>query len=419
MTRDARPTLLIVSQTFLPDPASVGQHMADVAIEMARRGHRVRVYAANRGYENTSLKYLSRENIQGVDVRRLPLSSFGKKRILTRLVGTVIFMAQAFLVALFTPNLEGIFFSTSPPLIGIVLCIAAIIRRVPVAYWAMDLNPDQLIAMGKIKSTSLAAKVLESVNRFILRRSALVIALDRFMADRLRPRASLDGKLLVMPPWPHEENLEAAATDAPNPFREKHGLTGKFVIMYSGNHSAANPLDTLMQATLAFKDDADLKFLFVGGGTDKKKVEKFVADHQLPNVICLPYQPLADLKYSLPAADVHVVSLGQEMVGIVHPCKIYGAMAVGRPVLFLGPEPSHVADILQQHDIGWHIAHGDVDGAVQAIRTLKTTPREELVAKGNRAQSLLTEQLSQNKLQKILCDRLEAVLGPKLSKGST
>src|SRR5437016_6518232 len=85
-------TLLILSQVFLPDPASVGQHVADVAIEMARRGYRVRVFAANRGYENPSIRYLGREQISGVEVRRLPLSSFGKKRIATRLVGTVIFM---------------------------------------------------------------------------------------------------------------------------------------------------------------------------------------------------------------------------------------------------------------------------------------------------------------------------------------
>ena len=45
-------TLLVISQMFVPDPASVGQHMADVASEMARRGHRVHVYTANRGYEN-------------------------------------------------------------------------------------------------------------------------------------------------------------------------------------------------------------------------------------------------------------------------------------------------------------------------------------------------------------------------------
>src|SRR5258706_10033703 len=207
--KPTRRTMLIISQVFLPDPASVGQHMADVAIELARRGHRVRVYAANRGHEDPSLRYPPRETMQGVEVRRLALSSFGKKRIFTRVIGTVTFMIQAFFVALFTPRVDAIFFSTSPPLIGFVLSLAAMIRRVPVAYWAMDLNPDQLIAMGRIKPRGIAARGLEWVNRLILRRAALVVALDRFMADRLRPRAALAGKLLVMPPWPHENCIES------------------------------------------------------------------------------------------------------------------------------------------------------------------------------------------------------------------
>ena len=76
-----RKTLLIISQTFVPDPASVGQHMADVAVEMARRGYRVKVYTSARGYEDPTVKYPKRENLHGVEVRRLGLASFGKKTI--------------------------------------------------------------------------------------------------------------------------------------------------------------------------------------------------------------------------------------------------------------------------------------------------------------------------------------------------
>src|SRR4051794_36777483 len=237
----ASKTLLVISQTFVPDPASVGQHMADVAVEMARRGHRVKVYTSNRGYEDPTQKYAPRENLHGAEVRRLPLSSFGKKSILTRIIGTASFMAQAFFAALLTPRLGGIFFSTSPPLVGVVACAVGLLRRVPVAYWAMDLNPDQLIALGKVKPTDFSARFLEAVNRFILRRSNLVIALDRFMADRLRARGVPDSKMLVQPPWPHEEHIEDVDR-ASNPFRQRHGLTNdQFVVMYSGNHSPSNP----------------------------------------------------------------------------------------------------------------------------------------------------------------------------------
>ncbi|MFT3789031.1 MAG: hypothetical protein QM770_23130 [Tepidisphaeraceae bacterium] len=108
------------------------------------------------------------------------------------------------------------------------------------------------------------------------------------------------------------------------------------------------------------------------------------------------------MRYSLSAADVHVVSLGSEMVGIIHPCKVYGSMAVGRPILFLGPAPSHVSDLLDTHRIGWHVAHGDVDGCVNAIRTMRNTYAGELAAMGDRAQMALSASLSQD----ILCGRL-------------
>jgi hypothetical protein len=403
--------VLIFSQTFVPDPASVGQHMADVAQEMARRGHRVLVYTANRGYENPRLKYPARETLNGVEIRRLAFSSFGKKSLFLRALATFSFMVQCLLVALVTPDLKGIFFSTSPPLVGAAAALAGMLRRAPLAYWAMDLNPDQLIALGKLRESDLAARVLEWVNRFILRRASLIVALDRFMADRLRARHVPEHKLVVMPPWPHEEHIEAMEPDA-SPFRATHGLNGKFVIMYSGNHSPANPLTTLLDAAVRLKDDDSLRFLFVGGGSGKQEVESYIRQHRLTNAVSLPYQPLANLGSSLSAADVHVVSLGDDMVGIVHPCKIYGAMAVGRPIFYLGPQSSHIADLLEVNRFGWHIAHGDVNAAVRTIETVRSLPRDELRRMGATAKQLLQQRLSQAELSRRFCDDLERVFGP-------
>jgi glycosyltransferase involved in cell wall biosynthesis len=400
-------TVLVVSQTFVPDPAAVGQYMAEVAFRLVGRGHAVRVYASGRGYEDAGQVYPRRETLHGVDVRRLPLASFGKRSILLRVIGTAVFHAQAFLAALTTPQLAGIFFSTSPPLIGLPLCLVGWVRRIPVAYWAMDLNPDQLIALGKLKPRSVRARLLEAANRFILRRSSLVVALDRFMSDRLTARGVPASKLLVLPPWPHEEHIRPTGDDGPNPFRARHGLEGKFVVMYSGNHSPSNPLTTLLAAAVRLRDDDSLRFLFVGGGHGKREVEATLGEHQLTNTLSLPYQPLADLRHSLSAADVHAVSLGEGMVGIIHPCKIYGAMAVGTPILFLGPRPSHITDLLDAHDLGLHVAHGDVDGMVAAIRQLRSMSPDRRRAVADAGRSVLDGSLGQQQLSDHLCDAIE------------
>ena len=52
----AKPTLLVLSQVYVPDPASVGQHMADAAQSMAARGYDVRVLTSGRGYDDPSVK---------------------------------------------------------------------------------------------------------------------------------------------------------------------------------------------------------------------------------------------------------------------------------------------------------------------------------------------------------------------------
>jgi glycosyltransferase involved in cell wall biosynthesis len=313
-------------------------------------------------------------------------------------------------------------------MIGLVASIIRILRGAPIAYWAMDLNPDQIIALGKVKATDLSARLLEAVNRIILRQSSLVIALDRFMADRLASREGagrplgktpLRQRMLVMPPWPHEDHIAAPGDGedpAPlpasdNPFRARHGLAGEFVVMYSGNHSPSNPLQTLLEAAERLKGRPGLRFLFVGGGIGKRGVEAFIRDRGLTNAMSLPYQPLSELRHSLSAADVHVVSLGADMVGIIHPCKVYGAMAAGRPVLFLGPRPSHVSDLLEGHRIGWHVRHGDVDGAVRAIEQAMATPADERAEMGRRAREAMTRSLTQRALCGRLCDGLERALG--------
>ncbi len=401
-----RRTIIFFSQVFVPDPASVGQHLYDVAQEMHRRGYRVRVYTARHGYDDPSRVYKDRENMNGVEVRRLPFSSFGKSTFLTRALGTISFQFQAIFRGVFTGHLAGVFFSTSPPLIGFAATVVRMFRTVPIVYWAMDLNPDQLIAIGRLKKEDGMTAFLESANKMILKNASLIVALDRFMADRLRARAKLTDKMVVIPPWPHQSTIAPIPHEA-NPFRARHGLEGKFVIMYSGNHSPSNPLHTLMAAAEKLKDDPNIRFLFVGGGIMKKSIAATVRERNLTNVLCLPYQPLEDLAYSLSAADVHVVSLGENMVGIIHPCKVYGAMAVGRPVLYFGPRPSHISDLLDNAPFGRHVSHGDVEGALATIRELEAMSPQQRQHMGELAQRVLDSAFTQDLLCNRLCDGLQ------------
>jgi colanic acid biosynthesis glycosyl transferase WcaI len=404
--------IVILSQVYVPDPASVGQHLHDFAVEMASRGHEVIVYCSSRGYDDPAHRYPRNETRDGVRIHRYSLPFFSKTNMIVRVLGSAWAATALFFDALFTFRTGAIFFSTSPPLIGVIATIVAKLKflfgfkRVPRIYWAMDLNPDQLVAMNKTREGSLVYRVLEFFNRRIIASADLTIALDRFMDSRLRLPGRHPQRVEILPPWPHEKADEPLPHDQ-NWFRDKHNLQGKFVLMYSGNHSPANPLGTLLEAMLTFKDDDTIRFAFIGGGASKKDVNAHIEKHGIKNALSLPYQPITDLRFSLSAADVHVVSLGDDMVGIIHPCKVYGSMAVARPILFLGPKPSHIDDLIQSHQIGAHVSHGDVQGCIQAIQDLR---KAHLTEMGLRAQTALKSALSKDILCKKMCDAVESVL---------
>ena len=402
-------TLLIITQVYVPDPASVGQHVADVAKEMVRRGWRVVVYTSARGYDDPSRRYPSRECLDGVDVRRLPLSSFGKRSILVRLLAQACFMVQAVTIGLVTRRLGLVLVSTSPPFAGFGGAILSWMRRVPLVWWVMDLNPDQMVVSGRLSPRSAVARVFDWMNRVTLRRSRAVVVMDRFMRERVVAKLDVSGKMHVLPPWPHEDVLKAVP-GGPNAFREEHGLGDRFVVMYSGNHGFQTPLETLLNAAESLAEPDAPLFVFIGGGVGKHEVDRRMAAGAR-NIRSLPFQPLSQIGMSLSAADVHVVSLADSAVGVIHPCKIYGAMAIGRPVLFFGPEASHVGDIFQAGDIGRIVAHGDVQGAVAAIRELVAMGDGGRVAMGRRASGIVSESFSADGLLGRFCDILESVGG--------
>ena len=397
-----RRTLLVLSQVYVPDPAAVGQYMADAAAEMVRRGWRVCVFTSSRGYDDPSVTYPSQESRDGVEIRRLPASSFGKRSLVTRLLGAVSFVFQAIARGLFLGKIDAILVSTSPPLAALAALLIARFRGAAIKFWVMDVNPDQIVALGGMRPNAFRARMLDWLNRRLLARASDVIVLDHFMADRINAKRNVQDKLVVIPPWPQENYLQSIPHNR-NPFRAEHQLDGKLVVMYSGNHGPSHPITTLLEAAVLLAREPGVVFLFVGGGVGKREVEAAA----LPNVRSLPYQPLEKLSYSLSAADIHVVTLGDDLVGISHPSKVYGALAVGRPVLLIGPRRSHVAELLQRGEFGWRFAHGDANAIVKLLRSLLEGQRTELAVRGQRAQAMVANGLSRDLLCGKLCDVIE------------
>jgi colanic acid biosynthesis glycosyl transferase WcaI len=127
--------------------------------------------------------------------------------------------------------------------------------------------------------------------KYSLNLADLIVALDRFMAKRIEEKGILPNKITILPPWSHDRHVYYDI-DGRERFREEHQLAGKFVVMYSGNHSPCHPLTTVLEAANRLSDHERIAFCFVGGGAEFKKVKDFKVRHGLTNVMTVPYTSL-------------------------------------------------------------------------------------------------------------------------------
>ena len=336
--------ILLLNQCFHPDHVSSAQHLTDLAAGLVAAGHEVTAVAASRGYDNPDRRYPVDETWNGVRIRRIWTPGLGKKAKWRRLVDFAVFWLNATLILLRQPRSDVTVCLTSPPLISTLGTLMAAVKGGAVVPWVMDLNPDEAVAAGWLKAGGLPERFMSALQNWGFRRAARIVALDRFMAARLEAKGVPAARIHVDAPWSHDHAVKFDPV-ARAAFRAEHGLEGKFVVMYSGNHSPCHPLDGLLQAALNLAGDARIHFMFIGGGSEFAKVQAYKARHSLANIGCLPYQPLDRLSASLSSADLHVVVMGPPFVGIVHPCKIYNILSLGLPFLGIGPKECHLADL--------------------------------------------------------------------------
>ena len=401
--------ILLITQVFYPDTVSVSQHLTDLAKKLVEDGHEVTVYTSCYPYEEKTHRYSKSEVYQGIIIERLRQSSFGKKSTLARLLDffTFYFTISIKLFFVKPKKFDVIVGTTVPPLLSLVGVIVSKLKGIKFHYWVMDLQPELSISSGLIKKGSLSASFFTKLGNYIIRNSAGVISLDRFMTRYLYSRGAKKDSVKTIAVWPVLDETFTGCRMS-NPFRIENAFGDKFVIMYSGNHAYVHQLDTLLEAALILRDNSRFLFVFVGGGVRKKDVTEFKIKHNLANIVQLPFQPRENIHNSLGSSDIQVVILGNGQVGYTHPNKVYGAMYIGKPILYIGPTESHVADLINDLDGNISVQHGESQILAEKIEAMFSRSWYEINRIGEHNLTYANENFHPEVLKKKM---LDAIIG--------
>lgn len=366
--------LTIVNQFYAPDLSPTAQLAASLAEHRARLGDDVTVVAGTGAYGG-GRPAAPQPVSSNPRVRRAWTPSFGRATVLRRLADYLVFFAQAKWTLLNLPAQDVIVLMTTPPYVALTgLAHKLLHRRTRLILWSMDCYPETLVAAGALRERGLPARLLSALTAVLFRWLDDVVTLDAAMEARLRSSYARDGapRFAVLPNWEPAARFPPADRGVVWGGFERLGLRGKSVIVYPGNAGAGHRFDTVLEACRRLGDD--YAFVFVGGGSAWEALHAARLSGGIANLHLEPYVPAESVPGVLAGAQAALITLRDEMLGVMSPSKLHAALAMGVPIVYVGPAGGNVHEAIERFGCGVSLRHGDVDGLVAFLERLRAQP---------------------------------------------
>jgi glycosyltransferase involved in cell wall biosynthesis len=393
-----RRRLLVLNQYYAPGVEATGQLLSQLCSDLSS-DFDVTVVTATLANAPAG-----RERRDGVDVVRVRSTAFERRRLSLRALNYATFLAQALRIALAQERPDVVLAMTDPPVIGDFALVVARRFRVPLVVVSQDVFPETAVRLGRIDNAAVIA-TLDALVGAYLRRADRVVAIGETMRARLVAKGARPERVVVIPNWVDTAALEPASRD--NDWARANGFEGRFVVMHSGNVGHAQDLDSLIRAATLLDDDVSVAI--VGDGARHAELVALARELGADRVRFLPYQPRETLSQSLSAADVHVVGLARGLAGYVVPSRLYGVLAVARPVICAADAESETAQLVERVGCGIVVEPGRPDLLADAIRRARSGELD-LREMGRRGRDYVTQEAD----RRVAVSRYRELLGELL-----
>ena len=367
--------VLLLNQFFWPDSAATSQLLTDLARGLADQGHTVYAISADGGYAVSAAG-----DPPPVEIHRVKSLPFVRGKA-GRVLSYLSFYLSAAVRGLTLPRPDLVLTLTTPPLLSLLGTLISTLRGSRHFIWEMDVYPDVAVDLNYFKAGGLADRLTGFFADLSRRRAEGIIALGECMKQRLVRRGLDPTRVAVAENWADAEAIHPL----PRP-----GDPNQLVLLYSGNLGLAHDLDTLTESMRQLRCDDRFRFLFVGSGGRRQELASFCQTHNLTSVELRPYVGRDSLSQSLSAGDIGLVTQREACCGSVVPSKVYGIMAAGRPILFIGPEDATPARIVERFGCGWHVNCNDSSALTALLKYLAANPAEVAQA-GRRSRRALLD----------------------------
>lgn len=409
--RTSRKRMLVVCQHYWPESFRV----TDICEFLVEKGVDVDVlcgipnYPKGKFFDGYGYFEKRKERYNGVNIMRvleIPRGSNTNLRIFINYISFP-FFSLFHIPRLLTKKYDKIFvFTYSPIIMAVAGIVVGKLRRTEVSLYALDLWPENLFSVLKIKGRFLRW-LATVVSRWHYRQADKIIAASEQMKRILIEVTGIDKNKIISLPQACEKIFEEQVHDRNLAKRFNKG----FNIVFTGNISPAQSFETIIAAAKKLKNEGikDINWIIVGDGMSRKAVEQEVKKACLSKDFYFEgLKPQKDIPRYTGIADVLIGGLAKsDLLEASIPAKVTSYLAAGRPmVMYLDGEARDLVN--KQAMSGYAGPTEDADVLAENIKKVYKLSTKERREMGNRARAYhfkyLERSVVYNKLYSFVLD---------------
>lgn len=372
--------ILYVSQYFPPEMGAPAARVHELSREWAAEGHDVTVLTGfpnhpagvvHPEYRSRMKRLVYRERIDGINVVRTILAPLPNRKSWERALNYVSFAISAALTGSFLKRPDVIIATSPQLLVGLSGWWLSTIKRAPLVFEVRDLWPESIVAAGMGNEKSFAYRWLKWVAGFLYRNAREIVVVTPAFKDSLVRDWSVPEKKISVVLNGVDTNL-FHGNESDDIHRDQlRSDDNHFIVSYIGTMGAAHGLNTVLNAAESMQHlHRDVRFVFIGEGAEKSRLEQVALERGIPNLKFLPQQPRESIPGLIRSSDVCLVLLKKaDVFKTVIPTKMLEFMACERPVI-LGVE-GQAKEILESAKAGLCIEPENADELTKAISQLR------------------------------------------------
>lgn len=369
--------LLILTQYFPPEVGAPQNRLFELAVRLKKAGVDVSVLTAMPNYPQMKIheayvgkKYVF-ETLEGIPVHRSSIYIPKSKSIVQRLMNYFSFVYSSGRTGVNKVGDVDIIMCESPPLfLGWSALYLKRKKKAKLIFNVSDLWPESAEKLGVVTNKWML-KLAYNLEEKLYKRSTLVSGQTQGICKNINQRFP-EVPTYWLPNGVDISYYDPTAVNG-NTWREKNNFNPQDVLfLYAGIIGLAQGLEVILHAAQLVKDKPELKFILLGSGPEKEKLQHLKAELQLENVLFVDGVTKKEMPEIVAASDVSVIPLKKMdlFLGAI-PSKIFENLAMQKPIL-LGVDGEAKELFIEQGNCGLYFEPENYKALAEAAIKIST-----------------------------------------------